>query len=209
MIDDRTRRLLQAPFAARQPNDDLRRAIWLYLWLLTAANSQGHVCRTVDRLATDLAVAVPEVQTWLDRLAEAQLVRIATPPPYLVLKLAFWSGSGAQASIAKPKLTSESMTSHREVPVSSSKQAASILEDGGPGEGEPLVHEILRVLGGGSEPEIRTLVGQFPKLVVLKALLRVKTTPPHTIRKSKLALFRYLLVAFAADHHDHHRSHHP
>jgi hypothetical protein len=208
MLDDRTRQLLEAPFAAGQMNDDLRHAIWLYLWLLTAANSQGYVCRTVDRLATDLGVAVPEVQAWLDRLAEAQLVRITTPPPYLVLKLAFWSGNGAQASIAKPEFTSESMNSHREVPVSS-KQAASILEDEGLGEGEPLVREILRVLGGGSGHEIRELVGQFPKLVVLKALLRVKTTPPHTIRKSKLALFRYLLVAFAADHHDHHRSHHP
>lgn len=203
------RTLLQAPFHVSDPIGHLGRSLWLYVRLVTVANSQGHVCRTLDRLAVDLKVSASEIQAWLDRLADARLVRVTTPPPYLVVKLNFWSGSDAPMSVETPAAASESASSHREVPVSSSssKQAASILEDGGLGEGDPLVQETLRVLGEGDAREIADLESRFPRLVILKALLRVKTTPPQTIRKSKLALFRYLLTKFAHDH-DHHPPHH-
>ena len=118
------------------------------------------------------------------------------------MKLNFWPGSDAPKSIETSAGASESASSHKEVPVSSSKQAAAVLEDGGPGEGDRLVDEVARVVGGDDRDEIRQLVAAFPRLVVLRALVRVRTTPVHAIRKSKFALFRYLLTTFARDSHD-------
>jgi hypothetical protein len=201
-------RTFEAPLRIQDPVRTLGRGLWLYLHLAASANSLGHICKTVERLSRDLGVTMSDIERWLGRLDHAKLVTIATPPPYLVVKLNFWSGSDAPESLETPAAASESASSHREVPVSSKQAAASILEDGGLGEGDPLVQETLRVLGEGKAREIADLESRYPRLVILKALLRVKTTPPQTIRKSKLALFRYLLTKFANDH-DHHASHHP
>lgn len=201
--------VLAAPLALDRPTDSLGRALWLYVLLVSRASGQGQVCRTLEKLARDLAVAPQVIEHWLDRLATAGLVHVTTPPPFLVVKIASWSSSEAheqQESAAKP---SESSHSHREVPVSSKQAAAALQEDGGSGEGEPLVDEILHVVGTADRAEIRALIAQYPRLAVLRALVRVRTTPASAIRKSKLALFRYLLTTFTRESHDSPHTSHP
>jgi hypothetical protein len=181
-------------------------ALWLYVRLVAITNGNGQVCRTLDSLAKDLGVKPEQVEAWLVRLVHAGLVGVHVPAPYLVIKLRFWSGSDGEHSAASGENGSNGVP-HRDVPVSSSKlQAAaassSKREDGGLGEGgEALLAEVLRVLGETDGAEFRDLLPQFPKPVILKALLRVKTTPGNQIRKSKAALFRYLLAKFIDEAH--------
>jgi hypothetical protein len=61
----------------------------------------------------------------------------------------------------------------------------------------------VSALDGADADEVRSLLAEFQKPVVLKALIRVKATPSSQIRKSKLALFRYLLAKFAQNPHAH------
>jgi hypothetical protein len=200
------RRVIEAPFAPTDAIGRLGRAVWLYLHLVRVANEFGLAMRTVARLHEELVVPEAEAQEWLARLEKAKVVRIDSREPFLVIKLPFWSGTVAPraANAAQP---SSSGADALEVPVGSSKQqpaaASKQSGEGGLGEGDALVAEISRVLDVSDLEEIRQTITGVPNEVVLKALLRVKMTPTSQIRKSKLALFRYLLTKFAANPHAH------
>jgi hypothetical protein len=202
------RDLLAAPLAVRGGVERIGRALWLYLRLVEIANTSGHICRTLESLARDLAITPERVEDWLRRLEETGLVLVQHPAPYLVLKLRFWSDHDFESTSTAASPSGDGGYSQRVVPVGSSKlqqphaAASKKTEDGGLGEGgRALFSEILRVLGPADEDELRKLLGQFPEPIVRRALLRVKATPPWEIRKSKAALFRYLLVQFSSEIH--------
>lgn len=200
-LGQHARDLLAAPLHVQRGIDRLGRSLWLYVRLVAIANASGHICRTLDSLANDLGVQPGQAEVWLARLVHVGLVSVLTPPPYLVTKLRFWSASDDETS----RSSGQNGDSHREVPVSSKQAAAAALkktEDGGAGEGGgEFVAEVLQVLGETDAGEFRELIEQLPRPVVLKALLRVKSTPSDQIRKSRAALFRYLLNKFSRESH--------
>jgi hypothetical protein len=202
-----SRSAVEAPLSLKDAIDSLGRSVWLYLHLLKIANPPPIVLRTVERLADELAVPEQTIEEWVRRLSESKLIRLESPPPFLVIKLPSWLGSGDATGEGVGLSSGLSGHSHSEVPVGSKQQAAAaaLQQTGeeGVGEGEALLDEVARVLDGADRDEVRSLIGELPKPVVLKALIRVKTTPSSQIRKSKLALFRYLLTKFAANPHAH------
>ena len=200
-----SRSTIEAPFKVKDSVTRLGRSVWLYLHLLRIANHRGLTMRTLDRLQEELVIPKVTIEDWLLRLSQAKLVQLEAPPPFLVIKLPFWS-SHVDPTNENRGQPSGSENSALEVPVNSKQQAAAAFNqagEGGPGEGDALVAEVIAALDGSDADEVRGLVAEFPKPVVLKALIRVKTTPSSQIRKSKLALFRYLLAKFAANPHAH------
>jgi len=195
--------LLTAPFAIPRAPSSLGRALWLYLWLALRANRTGSVCRAQASLALDLHVSDDDIHSWLERLVETGLVDVSAPAPYLVIKLRFWSGHTPEPH------DSDSVLPRAHAPGSlqqNSKKQASSSEDGGQGEGD-LLAEARRILGTANDIEIRDLIRNHPASVVWMALHRVERTPHEQIRKSRLALFRFLLVTLTQRSHDHHPSH--
>ena len=200
-----SRSSVEAPFLAANGMERLGRSVWLYLHLLRSANHLGLVMRTVERLHDELVVPKETIEEWLRRLVDSRLLVIESPAPFLVIKLPFWS-SHVDPTSENPGQPSGSGASALEVPVSSKQQPAAAFSqarEGGAGEGEALLAEVARSLDGAGTGEVRDLLSEFPKHVVLKALIRVKTTPSSQIRKSKLALFRYLLTKFSQNPHAH------
>ncbi len=199
-----SRSVVEAPFLPKDGIQRIGRALWLYLHLLRIANHRGLALRTVERLGEELLLPKDTIEEWLRRLSRGKLVHLEAPPPFLVIKLPFWSGHGDPTNENRGQ-PSGSEAAALEVPVGSKQLPAAAAfnqaGEGGAGEGEALVAEVARVLDGADADadadEIRALITEFPKPVVLKALIRVKTTPSAQIRKSKLALFRYLLAKFA------------
>lgn len=183
------RRIIEAPLHLPGGRAVVGDALWLYCMLASAANHRGLVSRQSDRLAQDLELEEEKLAEWLDRLKNAGLIEVYSPKPYLVIKLLKWSeGDGAE-----PRDTPDSTRS------SSDAAAASFSrqEDGGQGEGEALLQEVLAVLEETDADEFRRLIqGRSPELV-RRALFRVRITPPQQIRKSKAALFRYLIAKLA------------
>lgn len=200
------RSVVEAPFLHERAVESLGRAVWLYLQLVRLANPRGLALRTIDRLVEDLAVPEATIQEWLDRLAEAKLIEIHSPAPFLVIKLAIWPEHGVAhvENFGQPSGLGGPV--HSEVPVSSKQQPAAAFNqagEGGAGEGEALLAQVIQALDGADAGEVRTLIAEFAKPVILKAMIRVKTTPTSQIRKSKLALFRYLLAKFSTNPHAH------
>lgn len=191
-----------------KPAETLGRAALLYLALLPLASTRGVVIRTRVFLANMLSVSEGDIDRWLARLENGGLVIRQTPPPYLVMKLPFWSAGGEGDVAEAAESSSKGGFLQRDVPVGSSKQqaAAAISKsrasgDGGPGEGASLLTECRGAIGG-SDDALDELLDQYPKSVIRRALARVQATPEKQIRKSKLALFRYLLVKFSAEADD-------
>ncbi len=173
----------------------LGRAVWLYVLLLTKAGDRGHVIQNTTRLAKDLSVPEDAIVRWLDHLRDARLITISSPPPYLVGRIVFWPDIAVQDASNASVGSSQSPLERNNVPVSSSTAAASASgEDRGLGEGEPLLAEVLGAIPEADPDELRGLLVHHAPEVVRRALVRVRTTPTHEIRKSKEALFRYLLT---------------
>jgi hypothetical protein len=175
-------------------------AIWLYLYLLLQVGHDGRLCRQAGRIAADLSGSVAEVETWLTRLVEARLVVILNPSPFLAIRLLLWSGNGHRQVVDDADNSGPNGDVHVDVPVSSRSAAAASSnhgEDGGQGEGEALLREVLATIDEADPTEFAKLIAQYPSAVVRRALRRVQTTPPAQIRKSKAALFRYLLTKLA------------
>jgi len=172
-------------------------AVWTYLALLKVANSRGMVCQRTGQIAAMLKTDESTLLADLARLSDLGLIRSLNPAPYLVIQLALWPSKG-EIQLTQPAVSSsETSPAHSEVPVSSSSAAASAsqLEVGSPGEGGDLLNRVLAVLGSDADAqEMRDLVGTYSAETVRRALQRVDATPARQIRRSRTALFRYLLT---------------
>jgi len=196
-------RTVLAPLEVEHGPDRLGRSLWLYLWLVSRANHAGRVCRTVEVVARELAVAEGKAYDWITRLAEAGLIQVQGSARYLAIRLRFWPGKKSETTTSG----SETARSQEEVPVGSSGKlqqpaASSKLEDGGVGEGDVLLDRVAEVVGKREAEQLSRFIGEFPREVVERALLRVKTTPRRAIRKSRAALLRFLLNTFNDEAHD-------
>jgi hypothetical protein len=192
---------LGAAFVLDRAVSRLGRAVWLYLHLVVNANDWGLVISPRSRIAKNLGVTDERIDSWLTRLANAGLIKIETPSPYLVIRLRFWSrprargvekstpGSGRQAHVSNARVGS----SKQQAAAASSKSSG----DGGRGEGVSLEAEARAILGEDDVDDVRELIDAYPAYVVQKALHRVRMTPSEQIRKSKTALFRFLLGKFS------------
>ena len=173
-------------------------AVWTYLALLKVANHRGVVCKRSDQIAAAVKTDEPTLLADLAKLTDLGLIRSLNPAPYLVIQLSLWPGRDEVAAPPAAVSSRELPPAHSEVPVSSSSAAAASAsqpEVGGQGEGGQLLDQVLAVLGPDADAqEMRDLVGSYPTETIRRALTRVEATPARQIRRSKTALFRYLLT---------------
>jgi hypothetical protein len=191
-------RALDAALDIPRPVDRIGNCLFLYLALIRHAGSHGAVIRTRTRLSQELGVAEDRIDRWLSRLVDAGLVRVQSPLPYLVAHFVSWSGEVASQhenpsnSCALPESHIEDSYSNSCSKQLSGKQAIAI-GDGGAGEGV-LARLAREVVGPEVETELPAILARHSPDHVARALNRVRNTPPEKIRKSKLALFRYLIA---------------
>ena len=173
-------------------------AVWTYLALLKVANHRGVVCKRSEQIAAELKTDEPTLLADLAKLTGLGLIRSLNPAPYLVIQLAMWPGKDEAPVLSAPAANGAKPVAHEEVPVSSDAAAAASAskpEVGGQGEGGALLDRVLAVLGPEADAvEMRDLVGTYPAETVRRALARVEATPARQIRRSRTALFRYLLT---------------
>lgn len=191
---DQTRMLIGAPLKMPSPAASVGRAALLYLALVVTANSEGLVIRRTEQLAQDLAVPEGAIERWVDRLVEAKLISILSSSPYLTLRLLFWPAATQSLKEIHEETGSRPVPAEPAAAATTKQQQQGV---GGPGEGEDDPRMAARVLGETDAAEVRDLIARQPAAIVRKALAAVEATPAYRIRKSRLALFRYLLAKFS------------
>lgn len=180
-----------------RPFERLGRGLGLYLCFLGIANHRGLVSRNADRVRRALAIADSDFDRWLDRLSRDRLIELKSRPPFLVARLTAWPAVGLSEAedvsfpSAKPRPIEEQGYSHG----LSNNAEAIAMEDGGAGEGgEALLAEILDTLGESDPADFRRVLEVYSAETIRDALERVRRVPAERVRKSKTALFRYLLA---------------
>jgi hypothetical protein len=197
LIPSHLRPVLEAPFRAPATVNRLGRSLWLYQALVLRASDGGTVLRSRQHLAEDLEITAVDIDRWLERLVTAKLIELQSPPtsPFLVISLRLWPRSGGGASDLKNAAPAGSSA---EVPASAYAEKENIKSyvrsrDGGVGEGTPVLAALQAVLGEGDAAEVEPLLAEYPEATVRRVLDRVRATPSRQIKKSRTALFRYLL----------------
>lgn len=198
VLTDQSRTMLEAPLRVEKPAETIGRAMLLYVALVTNSSFDGLIIRRTARLAEDLSVTEAEIEAWLQRLSEAKLIEIVSPSPYLTARLRFWPSnpSFVVEKQAKPGDTGNPAEPAAAATAINKQQQQGV---GGLGEGENLEAEVTRVLGAPDASEVADLLARHPATLVRKVLAEVQKTPAHRIRKSRLALFRFLLAKFSSE----------
>lgn len=183
---------LAAPLLGERPTERLGMSLWLYVYLLSVANFRGIACRNIEKVIATLSIAETDLSTWLTRLAESGLIDVRSPSPFLVVKLRSWPDSEPSSIVNERGATESNSYSLLSNLEESSRAIAQ--EDGGAGEGDRLLQEILDTLGETDAGSFRRVLDHYSSSAIREALSRVRATPAEKVRKSKTALFRYLLA---------------
>lgn len=150
----------------------MRQAIWLYLYLLLAVNhGTGKRLLSPAAIAREMGVSEPTVRSWLGHLRKAG---------YLTTER---QGSLVRVGITKWKETIQ----RTEAPLGPRKAAG--------GASIPVTAETLtKELGcGPDEAFLRDIVTREDPARIREVLDKVLEVPESRIKKSRLALFRYLI----------------
>jgi hypothetical protein len=160
------------------------------------ASARGVVMAREDVLVDKLKASPEVLVTTLRKLERAGLIEVLTPGYFLVIKLKMWSGTVPGPAKDAPKSGAETARgysySFQHQAIDKSKAIA--IQDGGPERGAQLLQEILATLGESDPTSFRGVLEHYPASSIRAVLQRVRATPPEKVRKSRTALFRYLLA---------------
>ena len=170
---------------------------WLFRHLRGRATHRGLVIAREAVLLQELGCEPATLRGALAELEQSDVVEILAPLPFLVLKLAH-SWSGKRSAIAEsPEKSPDSEPSRYSYSFNNQaidKSHAIAGENGGAGEGEELIEEILATLGEPDPTTFRGVLTHYPEAVIRSVLARIRRMPPERVRKSKTAYFRFLLA---------------
>lgn len=165
--------------------------------LTARANARGLVLASEATLLDELGIGSTILRELLKEAMRHGTIDILSPLPFLVAKLpGSWSGRKheAQRKAAKsgapvdPAYSSQSSLSQSQQSMKESYRQPS---------DEALLQEILATLGETDPTTFRGAIKNYAPSVIRTTLVRVRRM--HSIRKSRTALFRYLLPRIAKE----------
>ncbi|MCK4351823.1 hypothetical protein KAW65_00255 [candidate division WOR-3 bacterium] len=146
----------------------VKNAIWLYLYLVLSANSKtGKLLSRLDFIASQMGICKDTLQTWLGHLKKWGYVTTQKQGESIVFKLSRWKESYQPKVEAKAK---EELLAERIAKTFKDEENLSYYE---------------------------TLCERYSEDLINLAFREVKKIPSSKIRKSRGALFTYLVKKYA------------
>lgn len=189
---------------------------------LLANPKSGRVLVTKQVLTGFLEVNDETLESDLQKLGEKGHIEIESDCEYLVLSVLSWSNrrrftdsseaskEGKAERSALQGVSAERSSSSPAVEAAKQDNAGPEQKTGvgerGPERGEegwrgPLLNRLLRVVNApGERASYESFCREYPRGILEEALDRVEKTPGHRIRKSRGALFVYLVKTLSANH---------
>lgn len=144
-------------------------------------------------LRDELGISPADLRAALKELQERRLVEVLSPLPFLVLK---WSGKRPidRENGRKSGPSDRSRYSSYSFNNKSIDKSIAIKAIAETGEADALLQDILATLGETDPTTFRGVLQHYAIKHIRTVLDRIRATPPEKFRKSKTALFRYLLA---------------
>lgn len=149
----------------------IRQAIWLYVYLLLAANPRtGKRLLDLAGVARDMGLQEGTIRSWLGHLRKRGYVRVERVAGHLRVTIHRWRPSVVRPAPAEP--------------TTSPRHARPRLTAG---------HLASRLGADKDDPFFADIVATAPAGVLRETMEEVLAVPADRIRKSRAALFRYLI----------------
>jgi hypothetical protein len=157
------------------------------------ANLRGLVIVQENALLKELRISSHALRKSVAHLVDKRVIEILSPLPFLVVK---WSGDSSPRLQSGPNVGPAMDRAYSfKSSLSQSKQMKESYRQ--LVEAEPLLQEILDTLGESDPTTFRGAVRSYSPDVIRTALDRIRRM--QTIRKSRTALFRFLLPRIAKE----------
>jgi hypothetical protein len=173
----------------------LKSAVWLYLFILSSVNPRsGRLMITVPDIAAQTGIKEETVSSWLGHLRKWNYVSAKRQEESLLLKISGWKLESK--NVEEPiQQTRKSTSKGRK---KSSKKTA--LERSFPSEPEKLAKKITEELQTSqSLIYFERLCKAHPRDIILKAFAEATSIPQEKIKKSRAALFAYLVKNYVQE----------
>lgn len=173
----------------------MRNAIWLYLYLLIHANPKtGKITTCVSDIAESMGQSEATIGSWLGHLRKWHYVSLEKRKQSLNLKINQW-----KVIIDVPQRVTQSQTTGT---VKGRKKAVpkAPAKDVLPAESVKTAQKIAKEFQAVSSlPYFEKLCRSYPRELILKAYKDTKSIPSEKIKKSRGALFVYLVKKYGQE----------
>lgn len=167
----------------------LKHAIWLYLYLLIEANHRtGRVLTTLEKISSDMGLDIQLLITFLGHLKRWNYVSTQKESGQILFKIAKWKSIPGLQELLEAKGKNADSSKKKQ-----QKTKRALQEE------HPLVKEIVTAFDDkGSQPYYEQLCAKYPEELILRTFKKVQALPDDKIKKSRGALFTYLLKQYAS-----------
>ena len=161
-------------------------SVWLFLYLLTTVNQKtGRLTRSIEDIAMDMGLKTNTIDTWLGILKSKDYIESVKNNGQTIIQILKWR-KVAPLYDKKPEIQSARK------PVKKTRKEKVLVS-----EFESAAKEAAQQLG--DVENYRAYINLFEKYskdIIEKALTRVKSLPDEKIKKSRGALFTYLVKQY-------------
>lgn len=180
----------------------MKQAIWLYLYLIVAANQKtGKLISSLSAISSENGIREETLQSWLGHLKKHGYVVIEKQGDLILFRLTKWSmvsklvdSWNSQVEV-KEKKTIKPQRSAKTKGDESTNDEKGVLKT----EAEEQATRIAKEFNDEDNVEYyRSLCRDYPEKIIKKALDTVQCVPDNKIKKSRGALFTYLVKKYAS-----------
>jgi hypothetical protein len=173
----------------------MRNAIWLYLYLMICANPKtGKLTACVSDIAESMGHSEATISSWLGHLRKWHYVSLEKQKKSLHLKISQWK----DIFDVPQRVT----LSQSDEPIKGRKKSLpkAPAKDVLPPEPVKMAQQIAEEFKAvTSFPYFEKLCRSYPRELILKAYNKAKAIPADKIKKSRGALFVYLIKKYAQE----------
>jgi len=178
----------------------MKQAVWLYLYLIAFSNLRtGKLISNIADIAQDMGLGEETIRSWLGHLRRRHYVIVERQGDELLFKITKWKSIITNVDTSLPQIK----------PKKKSDFPKTVTENGLDDESNmrassSLVNEVVDQL---QEPSSRARFEEicrvYPPDIIRQALKEAKAVHPERIKKSRGALFIYLVKKYAQQEESH------
>jgi len=171
----------------------MKNSVWLYLYLIALSNLRsGKLIARLQDIAVDMGLPEDTLRSWLGHLKKWHYVDVAKQGDSLLFKIIKWQNISSELGTA-------TVDASRPQSFQRTKRSQPVVQELFPSEDpDQLASYIANQLNDPSyQNTFAAICRLYPRTIIQKALTETKEVPREKIKKSRGALFLYLVKKYA------------
>jgi len=178
----------------------IKQAVWLYLYLIAFANLRtGKLMCNIADIAQDMGLGEETIRSWLGHLRRRHYVIVERQGDDLLFKISKWKNIITEVDSSLPQIKPKKKSYVPRTPTHNDSKGKLNFHNR-----SELADEIVDQLQEpGNRARFEEICRVYPLDVIEQALKEAKAVQPERIKKSRGALFVYLVKKYAQQEESH------